>query len=553
MKRAYIAVSLAAVAFFSVGFFAGQEDAYYFKVNKSLETFGQVFRQISEEYVDEIDPETFVQAGIDGMLETLDPYTVYMDESGSGDIDLLTTGAYTGLGISVGVKDSMLTIMDLYDGYSAQTSGIRIGDHILQIDTARVLNLPSDALRPYTRGEVGSRVNVKILRDGIRDTLNFTLTRSEIKVNNVPYSGVLENGIGYIKLERFSRKSAQEVRTALATLKSQQKLNGLVLDLRDNPGGLLDAAVSLCELFVPEGSVIVSTRGKDPEETRVYKSNNAPVDLDLPLAIMVNNRSASASEIVAGAIQDLDRGIIIGERSFGKGLVQTVFPMPHNANLKITTARYYTPSGRSIQQINYANKRKGITSAQDTSVIFHTKNNRLVKELSGIMPDSTVAFKREYPDFVREVLKQGLVFGFASEFTSKFEKLPTDFSVNSAVLKEFEQFLKAKKFDFNSAGITKTEELKTLAQKEKYSAEVLKEIEKLEKLLKSGEKNPVQQNAAALTEVLKDEIFSRFQTNSMTFAATLKNDSQLKTAIDVLAQKTKYEKLLTATETKTGF
>ncbi|MES2766896.1 MAG: S41 family peptidase [Bacteroidota bacterium] len=552
MKRASIAAALV-VAFFSLGFFAGQEDAYYFKVNKSLETFGSVFRQISEEYVDEIDPEVFVQAGIDGMLETLDPYTVYMDEDGSGDIDLLTTGAYTGLGISVGVKDSMLTIMDLYDGYSAQTSGIRIGDHILQIDTARVLNLPSDALRPYTRGEVGSRVNVKILRDGIRDTLSFTLTRSEIKVNNVPYSGVLENGIGYIKLERFSRKSAQEVRTALATLKSQQKLNGLVLDLRDNPGGLLDAAVSLCELFVPEGSVIVSTRGKDPEETRTYKSNNAPMDLDLPLAIMVNNRSASASEIVAGAIQDLDRGIIIGERSFGKGLVQTVFPMPHNANLKITTARYYTPSGRSIQQINYANKRKGIAAAQDTSVIFHTKNNRLVKEFNGIMPDSTVAFKREYPDFVREVLKQGLVFGFASEYTSKFEKLPTDFSVNSTVLKEFEAFLKTKKFGFNSAGITKTEELKSLATKEKYSAEVLKEIEKLEKLLKSSEKNPVQQNAAALSEVLKEEIFSRFQTNSVTFAATLKSDSQLKTAIDVLAQKAKYDALLTATETKTGF
>jgi carboxyl-terminal processing protease len=551
MKRAFLPAALV-VAFFSAGFFAGQEDAYYFKVNKSLEKFGSVFRQISEEYVDEIDPETFVQAGIDGMLETLDPYTVYMDENGSGDIDLLTTGAYTGLGISVGVKDSMLTIMDLYDGYSAQTSGIRIGDRILQIDTAFVLNKSSDALRPFTRGEVGSKVNVKILRDGIKDTLNFLLTRSEIKVNNVPYSGVLENGVGYIKLERFSRKSAQEVRTALATLKSQQKLNGLVLDLRDNPGGLLDAAVSLCEIFVPEGSVIVSTRGKDEEETRVYRSNRAPSEPELPLAVMVNNRSASASEIVAGAIQDLDRGIIIGERSFGKGLVQTVFPMPHNASLKITTARYYTPSGRSIQQIDYVKKRTGIAAPHDTT-IFHTKNNRTVFELNGITPDSTVTFKKEYPDFVREVLKQGLVFGFASQYTSKMEKLPADFAVNPAVLKEFEQFLKAKKFNFNSTSISKTAELKSIVEKEKYSNEVLKEIEKLEKLLKSSEKNPVQQNAAALTEVLKDEIYSRFQSNSETFAATLKNDSQLQTAIELLKEKPKYEAILTAVETKPGF
>ncbi|HYF04277.1 MAG TPA: S41 family peptidase [Patescibacteria group bacterium] len=552
MKRAFFPTALV-VAFFSAGFFAGQEDAYYFKVNKSLEKFGSVFRQISEQYVDEIDPETFVQAGIDGMLETLDPYTVYMDENGSGDIDLLTTGAYTGLGISVGVRDSMLTIMDLYDGYSAQTSGIRIGDRILQIDTAMVLYKASDALRPYTRGEAGSKVNVRILRDGVKDTLDFLLTRSEIKVNNIPYAGVMENGVGYIKLERFSRKSAQEVRTAIATLKSQQKLNGLVLDLRDNPGGLLDAAVSLCEIFVPEGSVIVSTRGKDPEESRIYRSNRAPSEPELPLAVMVNNRSASASEIVAGAIQDLDRGIIIGERSFGKGLVQTVFPMPHNASLKITTARYYTPSGRSIQQIDYASKRKGVKVANSDTTIFHTKNNRTVFELNGITPDSTVAFKREYPDFVREVLKRGLVFGFASQYTAKMDKLPADFVVNSAVLKEFEQFLKAKKFNYNSNSLIKTEELKTLAEKEKYSGDILKEIEKLEKLLKNSERNPVQQNAAVLTDVLQDEIASRFQSNSATFAATLKNDSQLQTAIELLKEKPKYEALLTAAEVKGGF
>ncbi len=356
-------ISMAVISF---GFTAND----YYKINKSFDIFGALFREVAANYVLEIDPEILIKSGIEGMLATLDPYTEFYDDANEDDLELLTNGTYTGFGFTVANIDSLLTIISLREGNSAFANKLRIGDKIYSIDSTVVLHMDIDNLKKYTRGKSGSKALVKILRDGIKDTLSFTLTRENINLPNVTYSGFMKNNIGFIKVERFSKNTALDVRLAINSLRSQNKLSGLVIDLRDNPGGLLAAAVSLCEIFVPKGSLIVSTKGNSPNFNNEYRSMMDPSEPDLPLAILINESSASASEIVAGAIQDLDRGLVIGRRSFGKGLVQSIIDLPYKTSLKITTSKYYTPSGRCIQKIKYGDlySKKEIKENTDTTI-----------------------------------------------------------------------------------------------------------------------------------------------------------------------------------------
>lgn len=426
-------------------------DNFIFKVNKSFDIFGSVFKYISNNYVDEIDPDELMKYGIDGILENLDPYTVYYDESETEDIDMLTSGAYTGLGISVAVKDSLLTIMGVRQGFPAQKSGIRIGDRLYKIDSVVTLYKTPRDLRYFTKGEPGSKCTFWILRDGLKDTLRYDLVREQIQIRNVSYSGFIDEGIGYIKLERFSRNSAKEVRMALNSLKMKDSLDGLVLDLRDNPGGLLDAAVSICELFVPQGSVIVTTKGRKSNEEYTYRSYQQPMEPDLPLAVLINENSASASEIVAGAMQDLDRAVIIGRRSYGKGLVQSVFDVPYKGSLKITTAKYYTPSGRCIQKLELIKNRYKdgqLPQLPDTS-IFYTSNKRIVTENVGIKPDTIIATE-QYPGYVNELINSNQIFNFANYYSSKFENLPQGIHSEQGIINEFGKFLQTRKYAYKS-------------------------------------------------------------------------------------------------------
>ncbi|MFA6571776.1 MAG: S41 family peptidase, partial [Bacteroidota bacterium] len=453
---------------------------YYLNINKSFEIFGGVFRELTNNYVDEVDPADMMKDGIDGILKHLDPYTNYIQDDDSEDIEIITNGSYNGLGITVGIKDSMLTIIDMHDGFSAQRNGVRIGDRIYSIDTVRLLNSSTDELRKYTRGKPGSKVNMTVLRGDNFDTLHFILPREEIKLNNVSYSGMLNDTTGYIRLERFSRYSAEEVRRAVNELKRNQNFRNLILDLRDNPGGLLESAVAIIEIFVKPGSTIVSTRGRNKSEDRFYKSLTQPLDTNLKLAVLINKQSASASEIVAGAIQDLDRGVIIGERSFGKGLVQTIFDLPYNNLIKITTSKYYTPSGRCIQRLDFHNKLK--SNIDKTDSVFHTKNGRLVIESSGIMPDTLVKDKI-YSDFARELIKNDLFFEFAGFYTSSMDSLPIDFKVNNEVLKLFKEYSVKNKFLYNDPLKIKLDELTKLTKEDKFSKKVQKEIESLKNLV----------------------------------------------------------------------
>ncbi len=537
LRRRTIILPAAIVAIIAASAFTWKDESdYYYKVNKGLEVFGQIYREVAQNYVDQVDPEEFINAGIDGMLNTLDPYTTYLRKKDAADIDLLTSGAYGGIGITVGRRDSSVTIVDVVDGYSAQREGIRIGDKILSIDGVEVLHRPVDALREYTRGEPGSTMQMKVVRDGAPQPLLFTLTRENIKVHSISYSGSVADGIGYVRLERFSANAGEELRMALLDLQRQGALKGLILDLRDNPGGLLESAVEVGSKFVPVGSTIVSTRGRDTSEDRVYRASEAPIAADIPLVVLVNGGSASASEIVAGAIQDLDAGVIMGTQSFGKGLVQSVRRLPYDASLKITTARYYTPSGRSIQKIDYTMQRSGTSSfAADSLNRYRTTHGRLMGDHGGILPDSVIG-ESDLPEFVTEMRDAALFFKFATRYAAELRSLPAGFQVDDELLKKFEEFA----LDNNETGgtgsptIVRTKDLYASAKKEGYDSELLKRIQGLESQMVAGQHRIFQQHREAIREELRNEIMGRFLSQRERMAAMLPGDRQVQAAVGLL-------------------
>lgn len=548
MKKQRFAIVLSAVAvILAFGFYVQTEDSVFFKINKSLQIFGEVFRQISGNYVDEIEPEAFIKSGIEGMLAYLDPYTTYYEEKDSDELDILTNGVYGGLGITVGTIDSTLTIVGVAEGFASEKAGLRVGDKIYKIDSTVVQSLGSGELGRYTRGKPGAKVVMFIIRGDRKDTMRFELIRQEITLKNILYSGVMANDIGYIRLERFSRSAPAEIRAAIEKMKSTRKLNGLILDLRDNPGGLLESAVAISEMFVPTGSLIVSTKGRTPASERKYVSRNAPLEPTLPLAVLTNDHSASASEIVAGAIQDLDRGILVGERSFGKGLVQTISSLPFNANLKMTTAKYYTPSGRCIQKIDYSSKhRTGIFKISgDTSKIFHTTNGRSLLESNGITPDTTVSLK-EMSEFISEVVGRGMLFNFATIFTGRKDSLPKNFAVTKDVISTFTEFLQAKKFTFNGSAYKKIHDLAEILKKEKYPSNFTKKVEQLEKDLSDDLAIQIEQQRPELSRLLEDEIFLRFYPRSKVIEMSLSHDIQVQTAANLLQNQAEYTAMLGA-------
>lgn len=522
---------------------SGYNDSYYFKINKSFEIFGEAFKRISTHYVHEIDPEILLKDGIEGMLKNLDPYTVYIDESESDNLEIITYGRYTGLGISVSKMDKWLTITDIRQNYPAAKAGIRIGDRIVKIDSVDLTNMSSNNLREYTRGEEGTKLDMYILRDEANDTLKFTLRREQIQLENVPYSGILSGGIAYIKLDRFSKNSAEDIKKALNDLKRNHSLAGLILDLRGNPGGIMEAAVHICEIFVESGSEIVSTRGRNEDRARTYKSFATPIEADLPLAVLIDRGSASASEIVAGAIQDLDRGIIIGENSLGKGLVQTVFNLPYKANLKVTTAKYYTPSGRCIQKIDYSPKHLS-SSNKDTSY-FYTKNGRAVPELDGIRPDTIVKYP-EYSEYVNSLQDKNMIFSFANKFRNKNDSIPKELKAD-IIIKEFKEYLKYSDFLYKSPLQIKLEELKKIASERPYNNSVLKKVEALEKELKSDKTDYVEIFREDIFNLLEFEIYKRYMFEKELNGRFLEKDIQVKTALNVL-KKDVYEKIISGSD-----
>jgi carboxyl-terminal processing protease len=533
-----------AVLLFS-GFMMAPESSLFLKISKSIDVFGRVYREVATSYVDEIDPEKFMEAGIDGMLGTLDPYTVYIDKENGDEVDLLTNGKYGGVGVTIGMRDGVVRVISVMDGYSAQRQGVFPGDRFLEIAGVKVTGLKPDEIRSLTRGEPGSEVKVLIEREGEPKPLEFVLIREEIQVKNVTYSGMVEGSIGYIRLERFSRRAGDEVRQSIKEMKLNGELRGLVLDLRGNPGGLLDAAVDVVSKFVPRGSLVVSTRGRRPETDKKYMSGEEPLLASVPLVLLTDRNSASASEIVAGSLQDLDRALIVGTRTFGKGLVQTIVPLNYGAQLKITTARYYIPSGRSIQEIDYMHRDKnGVFAVTPDSLRreFKTSRGRAVQELGGITPDSTVTQETDGP-MVRELQRKSLFFKYANRYVNEHTR-DSITTVTPAILQGFRAYLEKEKFDFQEESEKHVSELRTIAERSHYSKEVMDDIDRLTKILQKEKERGFERYQNAIEEELRIELMARVKGERGRIEASFRTDKQLTVATALLRDQKQYARRL---------
>ncbi len=519
------------------------DNDFFFKVNKSIDVFGRVYKEIATNYVDEVDPEKFMEAGIEGMLNTLDPYTVYIDKEDGDEVDLLTNGRYGGIGVTIGSRDGVIQVITVMDGNAAQRAGILPGDKILEVDGQKVASKKPDDVRSLTRGEPGTEVKVLVDREGEKKPMLFVLIREEIQVKNVTYADFIGNGILYIRLERFSRRAGDEVRQAIKELKLKSEIKGVVLDLRGNPGGLLDAAVDVVSKFVPKGSAIVSTKGRRAETEKQYNSIEEPLLPDAPLVVLADRNSASASEIVAGAIQDLDRGLIVGNRSFGKGLVQTILPLTYGAQLKITTARYYIPSGRSIQEIDYMHKDKnGVFATVPDSLkrTFTTRGGRKVLEYGGITPDSTVSAEDPGP-MVKELLRKSLFFRFANKWFGE-HKGESFVAVNETIMKEFRRYLDDQKFDYKEESDGKVKDLRAIAERSHYAKEVLADLDLLSSALEKEKERGFDRYKDHIEYELNIEMMARVKGETGRIAASLKGDKQLDLAVELLRNPRMYAK-----------
>jgi len=543
LRRAGVLALGVSVLVVGGGFLLTPDTDLYLKINKSIDVFGRVYKEITANYVDEVDPEKFMQAGIDGMLGTLDPYTVYIDREDGDEVDLLTNGKYGGIGVTIGVRDGVLKIISVMDGYSAQRAGIIPGDRLLEVGGTKVGTRKPDEIRGLTRGEPGTEIKLLIEREGSPKPLEFVLIREEIQVKNVTYAGYISDGIGYIRLERFSRKAGDEVRQAVKELKITGDIKGVVLDLRGNPGGLLDAAVEVVSKFVPRGTTVVTTKGRRPEADKLYASAEEPLLPNTPLVVLTDRGSASASEIVAGAIQDVDRGLIVGTRTFGKGLVQTILPLNFGAQLKITTARYYIPSGRSIQEIDYLHRDgSGVFATVPDSLKreFKTAHGRNVYEYGGVSPDSVVN-NRDPGPMVRDLARKAFFFKFVNSYVAA---RPTEqiTGVTPEMLGAFKDFLDQQKFDFQEESETKLKDLRLIADRSHYNKDVLDDLDLLTTALEKEKARGFERYTDHITTELTIELMARLKGERGRIEASLKDDPQLSAAEGLLKNRRVYSR-----------
>jgi carboxyl-terminal processing protease len=525
------------------GFVDSPDGDYFLKMNKSIDLFGQVYKKIAMDYVDEVDPEKFMQAGIDGMLGSLDPYTVYIDKQNGDEVELLTTGKYGGIGVTIAQRDGAIQVMTVMDGYSAQRQGIIPGDRILEVDGLKVANKKPDDVRSLTRGEPGTETHVTIEREGEKQPLTFVLIREEIQLKNVTYSELSADGIGYIRLERFSNTAGDEVRQAIQEIKLKGDVKGLVLDLRGNPGGLLKSAVEVVSKFVPRGSLIVTTRGRRIETEKQFTAIEEPLMPTTPLVVLTDRNSASASEIVSGALQDLDRALVVGTRTFGKGLVQDVERLAYGAQLKLTTARYYIPSGRSIQEIDYMHKdRNGVFATVPDSLkrMFKTANGRRVYEYGGITPDSIVK-EEEFGPMVRELYRKSMFFKFASRYMGD-HKGEVFAGITDAHSEAFRKFLGDQKFDYQEEADGKLKEIRQIAERSHYNKEVLADLDLLVAAMEKEKVRGFDRYKEHIVRELDIEFMARTKGDHGRIAASLKKDPQFEAAVGILKEASLYAK-----------
>lgn len=520
------------------GFFRA-DDEFYFKLSKSIDLFGEVYKYIATSYVDEIDPEELMSDGLDGMLSGLDPYTVFIEQDEKGEIDLITKGKYGGIGATIGIKNDKITIIELLEGYSAQRQGLHIGDVITKINDEEINKDNYNRMSKQIKGDPGSVIKLTINREGVEGELNYSLVREEIEIKNVTYSGLIgpKNDIGYIKLTGFSMSAGDEVKKAISEMKNKTKLSGMILDLRGNPGGLLEAAIDVSEKFLKKGDLVVSVKGRDSLNDKAYYSKEEPVAGDVKLIVLVDNYSASASEIVAGAIQDHDRGVILGTQSFGKGLVQTILPLPYNTSVKVTTARYFTPSGRCIQKIDYSRDIK----KKNKSVEFKTDNKRKVFSAGGIKPDTTVE-RDDNSKLLKDLMAQGVFFNFAN-YSYNTEKI-NKFNDDKELFNSFIEYLKKEKVDYKSEIESTLKKLKKSLTEENSNDEFKTKLNELILQSENLKKIELNKNMNQIVAKINEEFALRTKGKDARIEESIKFDKQIEVSIDIIYKNSVFNNLL---------
>ncbi len=524
----------------------------FFEISKNLEIFTELYKDLNIYYVDDTEPGQLMKTGIDAMLGSLDPYTQYIPESDIEDYRFMTTGQYGGIGALIRRRGDTLMISEPYEGFPAAGAGIRAGDKILAVDGKNVLGMETEEVSKLLKGQAGTQVKVLVQRGEAAPT-TYSLSREEIKIPDVPYKGFLdaEKTIGYIKLNSFTQTASRDVSQAFKELK-EQGMRKLVFDLRGNGGGLLREAVNIVNLFVPRNQLVVETKGKISEWDKSYKTLSEPLDTEMPITVLVDEGSASASEIVSGALQDLDRAVIVGQRTYGKGLVQQTKDLYYNSKLKVTVAKYYIPSGRCIQKIDYAHrddKGKAITVADSLIAEFKTRNGRPVFDGRGILPDVTVE-QPEMPKVVGGLLMNDLFFDYATYYRSTHDSIvpAKDFTITDSEYEAFLHYLKDKEFNYDTESMAKLAELEEVARKERYFDHVKPELEKLKAELTPDRMDELNMFRSDIAEVLRNELVARYWYQTGRAIASLDTDPYVAKAVGVLGDGT-YKGILDGTIT----
>ena len=519
-----------------------------FEISKNLDIFVTLVKELNTYYVDEIDPAKLIKKGIDEMLKSLDPYTVYVPESDAEDLRFMTTGSYGGIGAVVSKKGDYVFISEPYEGFPAFNAGLRAGDYILDVDGKSTKNMTVSDVSSLLKGQAGTEAKITIRRPGDDQPFVKTLVRAEIHVKNVPYYGMVDDKYGYIVLTAFRQNAADDIRDAVNQLKRNAGLKGIILDLRSNPGGLLNEAVRICGIFVNKGELIVSTKGKVSDWNKEYRTYEPPLDTEIPLVVLVNNQSASASEIVSGALQDLDRAVIIGDKTFGKGLVQATRKLSYNAQLKVTTSKYYIPSGRCIQALDYTHKDaqgRAIKIADTLISEFKTKNGRTVKDGAGILPDVKIEYDAA-PEIVKALISENVPFDFATQYRNSHDSIPAadKFKLTDKEYEEFIKFLNSKNVNYQTATEKVLASLEKEAKNDKYFESIKLQYDSIKVILSRDKKQDLYTFKKEIRELLEEEIISRYYYQKGRIIYSLYHDKEIFRSQDIFANTADYNKIL---------